>query len=348
MKNFKSTFIGFLLFFFVTLINISLGVVIYSFIEELEKWLIALIILIIMILFAIIYTVMDHFRRKSMIEKPLNDILKATEQMTKGNFNIYLSPNHSYQDYDEFDKIKADLLKMANALSKSEMLKNDFISNVSHEIKTPLAVIQNYAKALNSQSLDKETQKKYLDNLQKACSKLSILVTNILKLNKLENQNLVPEFTRFNLSDLLISQILQFEDLIEKKNISLECEIEEKLFIISESSYLEIIFNNLISNAIKFTNNDGKIFISLKKLNENYFITFKDNGCGMTKETGNHIFDKFYQGDTSHSKEGNGLGLTLVKKVIDVLGGSISVESEINVGTTFIITIKSKEISEVN
>ena len=100
------------------------------------------------------------------------------------------------------------------------------------------------------------------------------------------------------------------------------------------------MFNNLISNAIKFTDNSGKIGISLKKINNNYIIKFKDNGCGMDEETGTHIFDKFYQGDTSHSKEGNGLGLALVKKVIDILGGSINVESEVGVGTTFTVTIK--------
>ena len=115
---------------------------------------------------------------------------------------------------------------------------------------------------------------------------------------------------------------------------------EEDLYINSEESYLELIWNNLISNAIKFTENNGKINISLKKINEDYIVKVKDSGCGMDKNTGEHIFDKFYQGDTSHSKEGNGLGLALVKKVIDVLGGTISVESEVNVGTTFVVTIK--------
>jgi len=103
---------------------------------------------------------------------------------------------------------------------------------------------------------------------------------------------------------------------------------------------LELIWNNLISNAIKFTNEKGKIHISLKKENENFVVKVSDNGCGMDQETGKHIFDKFYQGDSSHSKEGNGLGLALVKKVIDVLGGTIKVESEVGVGTTFIVSIK--------
>ena len=148
------------------------------------------------------------------------------------------------------------------------------------------------------------------------------------------------DLKKFNLSESIINQIVQFEELIEQKEIELICDIEEDLYIISEESYLEIIWNNLISNAIKFTEPKGTIKISLKKVENKYQIIISDTGIGMDKETGAHIFDKFYQGDTSRSKEGNGLGLALVKRVIDLLGGSISVESEINKGTTFIVIVK--------
>lgn len=274
------------------------------------------------------------------ITKLSNEILEVTKLMTRGNFKVSLKTKHTYNDYDAYDMIKEDLNKMAKELSKSEMLKNDFIANVSHEIKTPLAVINSYAKVLSDSSISEDERKKYLHNLQLSCNKLNTLVTNILKLNKLENQKLLPEFTSFNLSELLSDQILQFEELLEKKNIELICDIEEDLMINSEKNYLEIVFNNLMSNAIKFSHNSGIINISLKKQDDKYTIIFKDNGCGMDSETGKHIFDKFYQADTSHSKEGNGLGLALVKKVIDIIGGKISVESEIGVGTTFTIVIK--------
>ena len=274
------------------------------------------------------------------ITKLSNEILEVTKLMTRGNFKVSLKTKHTYNDYDAYDMIKEDLNKMAKELSKSEMLKNDFIANVSHEIKTPLAVINSYAKVLSDSSISEDERKKYLHNLQLSCNKLNTLVTNILKLNKLENQKLLPEFTSFNLSELLSDQILQFEELLEKKNIELVCDIEDDLVINSEKNYLEIVFNNLMSNAIKFSHNSGIINISLKKQDDKYTIIFKDNGCGMDSETGKHIFDKFYQADTSHSKEGNGLGLALVKKVIDIIGGKISVESEIGVGTTFTIVIK--------
>ena len=163
---------------------------------------------------------------------------------------------------------------------------------------------------------------------------------DLMKLNKLENQRLKIDLKQFNLSESITNQILNYETLIENKNIELECNIEEDINIISEETYLEIIWSNLISNAIKFTDNNGKIFISLIKLNNEIIFKIKDTGCGIDSETGKNIFEKFYQGDTSHSKEGNGLGLALVKKVIDILGGQIKVESEKGIGTTFTVKLK--------
>lgn len=340
MRNSKFTFVGFLFFFLTLAFNISLGIVIYSKIENQENWVIAIFVLLFIVFTSLVCTVIDVIRRKLMIDKPLKEILKATDSLARGNFKIVLIPSHSYKNYDEFDYIKEDLNKMAKELSKSEILKNDFIANVSHEIKTPLMVIQSYAKALNNKKIDEETKNKYLESLQESCNKLANLVTNILKLNKLENKKLYPEITRFNLSELMANQVLQFEKIIESKAINLTCDIEEDLYIKSEESYLEIIINNLMSNAIKFTPNEGDIKVSLIKIDNEYIIKVKDTGCGLTVEEGKHIFDKFYQADTSHTKEGNGLGLSLVKKVIDILGGTISVESEKDVGSTFVVVVK--------
>lgn len=342
MTKFLYKMFGFLGFLIASCICSFLVVIAYSQISEKNVLFISFILIIVNIFSAFILAVLDYFRRKIMIDKPLNEILAATERITKGDFNVKLVSSHPYKYIDEFDLIKENINRMVNELSKNEVLKNDFISNVSHEIKTPLSVIQSYSNALKDETLPKDKREKYLDNLQENCKKLTNLVTNILRLNKLENQRLLPEFERFNLSELLITQIVQFEELIDKKDIELVCNIEEDLFIENEKSYLELVFNNLISNAIKFTNDKGKIEISLKRKEKEYIIEFKDSGCGMDSETGRHIFDKFYQGDTSHSKEGNGLGLALVKRVIDIIGGSISVESEIGVGTTFTIAIKGE------
>lgn len=338
MRSFRYTFFGFLLFFVTVAFNMTLGIIVYESIEQ-TNFSTALVISLVTFISALFCTIIDYFRRKIMIGRPLKEILNATELMARGNFKVRLIPHNSYKNYDEFDYIKEDLNNLAKELSKSEVLKTDFIANLSHEIKTPLSIIQNYAKALENKDLDLATKEKYLNNLQEGCKRLTNLVTNILKLNKLENQKLTPEISNFNLSESLIKELLQYEDIIDNKNLNLECDIEEDLYINSEESYLKIIWNNLISNAIKFTDNGGIIKISLKKINSEYEFKISDSGCGMDKETGIHIFDKFYQGDTSHSKEGNGLGLTLVKKVIDVLGGSINVESEKGKGTTFTVTI---------
>lgn len=339
MKKFYYTFFGFIGFLIVTTFNILVGILVYSLIKEKNDLTVGLLIFGVIVLSTILCVIIDYIRRKIMIDRPLKEILLATKQITKGNFKVRLVPNHSYQYYDEYDFIKEALNNMAKELSKNEVLKNDFIASVSHEIKTPLAAIKNYVKMLDSDGLDEATRKKYLNALQESCNKLNQLVTNILKLNKLENQNLHLDVTRFNLSEVLTEQIISYVDLIEQKNLKLICDIEEDLFIYSEESYLELIFNNLMSNAIKFTDK-GEIYVSLKKEEECYIITFKDTGCGMNEEVGMRIFDKFYQGDTSHLKEGNGLGLSLVKKVIDLLGGTIMVESEAGIGSTFTLTIK--------
>lgn len=340
MKKLTKGIVGYLFFFGLLTLNSSLAVVFYSTIENKSKGTIAILILIFIIISSLVCTLIDVIRRKIQIEKPAKDILQATKQMAKGDFNVLLLPDHKFNNYTRYDLIKEDLNFLAKELSKNEILKNDFISNVSHEIKTPLAVIQNYAKALTNKNLDEETKEKYLNSLQNACKKLSDLITNILKLNKLENQRLKNDLKKFNLSESITNQILNYETLIENKNIQLECNIEEDINIISEETYLEIIWSNLISNAIKFTDNNGKIFISLIKLNNEIIFKIKDTGCGIDSETGKNIFEKFYQGDTSHSKEGNGLGLALVKKVIDILGGQIKVESEKGIGTTFTVKLK--------
>jgi len=231
---------------------------------------------------------------------------------------------------------------MTQELSKNEMLKNNFISNVSHEIKTPLSVIQNYANALQKDNISSDLKREYLNGLIIQTKKLSDLVSNILKLNKLENQQILPEIEEFDLSELLRISTLNFEQLFEDKHISLSCNIED-VKIKSSSNLLEIVFNNLISNAIKFTDDGGKVEISLKDSEGYAIITVKDSGIGISKEVGEHIFEKFYQGDSSRSYQGNGLGLALVKKVIDILGGEISVESKLGVGSAFTVKLKKEK-----
>lgn len=337
----KNVLSGYFAFFTVIVLTITAAILIYDAVRVAyneQKEAIAVIMLVVCFALSLFCTTIDLLRRKFTVDKSVEQILDATEKITAGNFKVRLTPVHSYNKYDDLDYIMENLNQMAEELSKNEVLKTDFISNVSHEIKTPLAIIQNYAMALQNEKLDKKEREKYTKTLVEASARLTDLVMNILKLNKLENQKITPETKIVKLDETLAQTIFSFEELIEKKNIELDCDIDE-INVRTSPSHLEIVWNNILSNAIKFTPSGGKISISLKRRNDKAVVKISDTGCGMDKETGKHIFDKFYQGDTSHAKEGNGLGLALVKKAIDVIGGEIAVESEPGKGTTFTITI---------
>lgn len=293
-------------------------------------------------LLSFICTAADVIRRRIMVDRPVRRILDATERIAKGDFSVQLHVMHSYERYDDYDLIMENLNIMTAELGKSEILKTDFISNVSHEIKTPLAIIQSYLSLLEREELDGDTRRRYTETVREAARRLTDLVTNILRLNKLENNRIAPERCAIRLHDMLAEAILQYEELIEKKGLEITCELEE-MTLCSCPGYLDIVWSNLLSNAIKFTENGGRIGVFLTKSGENAVVRITDTGCGISPETGARIFDKFYQGDTSHAGEGNGLGLALVKKVIDVLGGEISVTSEVGCGSTFTIVLKDLE-----
>ncbi len=302
------------------------------------------IIITVCVIFALALAcaIIDIFRRRYTVERPVEKILRATEVIAKGDFSVRLTPKHGYKRFDQYDLIMEDINDMAIQLSKAETMKADFVSNVSHELKTPLAILQNYSHALKNKDLDENTREKYLDVIESASKRMSSLVTNILNLNKLENQQLQPEYELINLNEMLETTLLSFEELLDKKGIELECDFDD-VRISSSRGYLELIFNNLISNAIKFSNEGGKIVLSLKQDENSAIVSVRDFGLGMSKETGAHIFDKFYQGDTSHAQEGNGLGLAIVKRVIDLLGGEISVESELGEGSVFTVKLRKTE-----
>ena len=340
-KKSKFTLFDAASFFFIIAFSMQMAILTYEYICQRtdDKVLIAILILILITIIASFCTLCDFIRRKIMVDVPVSKILDATEKIAAGNFDTRIDIENHFNNYNEFDAISENLNILAAELGKSEMLKNDFISNVSHEMKTPLAIIGNYADALADTNLDPETREKYAETLSSASKRLSGLVTDILKLNKLQNQEIKPEITRFNLSDTLAECILGFEDRIESKSIDLDCELND-VFISSSESLLEIVFTNLISNAVKFTEDGGSILVSLYESEGYATVTVTDTGCGMSSEVGMRIFEKFYQGDTSHSHEGNGLGLPLVKKVIDILGGEISVTSEVGKGSTFTVRLK--------
>ena len=340
-KN-KAWFTGAVLFFVLIAFVIQVAVLVYDYIIQRtqDKGLIALLILIVVFILSALCTVIDIIRRRFMVEKPVEKILNATECIAQGDFSVRLEISHPYGKYDQYDLIMENLNIMSAALEKSEMLKTDFISNVSHELKTPLTVIKSYATLLQREDLDKEAKEKYLSAVLQATRRLNDLITNILRLNKLEHQQLKAETESFDLTEALSEIVLGFEDSIEKKNLQLVCNFEENVRVYSSKSYLDIVWSNLLSNAVKFTEEGGMVEVKLYKEGDKAVVCVSDTGCGISADAGARIFEKFYQGDTSHAGEGNGLGLALVKKVIDVLGGEISVVSEEGKGSTFTVKLR--------
>lgn len=341
-KNALSTFFGALILFATIAVAVTVGIYAYLYVSSKteDNLVIAVTVLLVIAFLALICTLIDVIRRKVMVETPTQKILEATQKIASGDFSIKLTPRHNYSNYDQFDAIMENLNLMAAELKKSEVLKTDFISNVSHEIKTPLSVIQNYVLLLEDNNLSKKDKKEYLTAVYAATKRLTNLVSDVLKLNKLENQKIIAEKERFNLLQSLEECILQFENLIEVKNLQIELDLDD-VFVYAPRGHLEIVWNNLLSNAVKFTPDGGKIKVALSVSEKNAVVTVSDTGCGIPKEVGMHVFDKFYQGDTSRSSEGNGLGLALVKRVIDVLGGEISVQSQLGKGTAFTVVLKN-------
>ncbi len=304
-----------------------------------DRAVLSVVMLITIAFLALVCTVIDAVRRKITVDRPVERILEATQRIAAGDFSVRLQISHSYRRYDEYDLIAENINRMAGELSRTEVVHNDFISNVSHELKTPISILRSYAMAMRNENLDPAVRSRYAQVLVSASDRLSALVTNILKLNKLENQELSPQYETIRLDEMLAQSLLQFEEKIDEKGLELDCDLKE-VYVKSDPNFLEIVWNNLISNAVKFTETGGKIKVTLGAENGQAVVKISDTGCGISRETGMHIFDKFYQGETSHAQEGNGLGLALVKKVIDILGGEISVESEVGKGSTFIVKLQ--------
>ena len=289
------------------------------------------------IFITLIFVIVDIIRRKITVDRPVKKIKKALEKVTNGDYSVRLDTSEVQMNFSE---IMESINHMPEELSGVETLRTDFIANVSHELKTPLSVIQNYGTLLQSPELCEEKRLEYAKAITNSSRKLADLITNILKLNRLENQKIYPDKNRYNLSEQLCECLLQFENVWEKSQIQIDTDLDEDVMVNADMELLNIVWNNLFSNAFKFTEYGGNVFVSLKRNGQFAIIKVSDTGCGMPPEVGKHIFDKFYQGDTSHATEGNGLGLALVKRIIDIIGGEISVSSQIGVGTTFTVKLK--------
>lgn len=288
-------------------------------------------------------TLFTRRKIRSTYEAPLHKMAEATRKVSEGDFSVYVPTVHTADKLDYLDVMIMDFNKMVEELGSIETLKTDFVSNVSHEMKTPIAIIKNYAQLLRTGKASAEQREEYAKGIEDAASRLSSLISNILKLNKLEHQRIMPEVEVYDVCRQLCESAFLFEDAMEEKGIELEADIEDAAMIKADRDLMELVWNNLLSNAVKFTEQGGSITIRQTSDEACIRVSVSDTGCGISKESMNHIFDKFYQGDTSHSTEGNGLGLALVKRVLELMDGEIQITSEEGKGSTFLVTLPAAE-----
>ena len=291
------------------------------------------------VIITVLFKTADFIRRKIMVDRPVKMITDTAEKIMNGDFSARVGHIHG-SGTEGFNQIGESINSMAEELSSIETLRTDFIANVSHEMKTPLAVMHNYGTLLQAPDLPEEKRIEYAKAITDASRRLADMMTNILKLNRLENQQIYPNPTVFDLGEQLCDSLLQYESTWERKNIEIETDIAESVIVSVDAELLSLVWNNLFSNAFKFTDDGGKVVLTLSADEKYATVKISDTGCGMNAEVGAHIFEKFYQGDTSHATQGNGLGLALVKRVIDIMQGEIGVESAVGVGTTFTVRIR--------
>ncbi len=295
---------------------------------------------------SLLCTVVDGIWRKWMVNRPVKKIIKAAQQMMEGDFSVRIQPFSGGNRANGFGVIADYMNQMAQELSGIETLRTDFIANVSHELKTPLAVIQNYGTMLQQPGLSEEQRLEYAKAITRTSHGLASLITNILKLNKLENQQIYPKASTYDLGEQLCQCLLSFEKVWEEKDLNLDTDLEDEVLVDTDEELLSLVWNNLFSNAMKFTPPGGTVSLSLKSQGEYAVVQVSDTGCGISPQVGKHIFEKFYQGDPSHAAQGNGLGLALVKRVIDIVGADISVNSEVGKGSTFTVKLRRRQNEE--
>lgn len=278
--------------------------------------------------------------------RPIHQLALAMDQVAEGNFQVQLPESGMGMEVREMNQ---NFNRMVKELNSIEMLQSDFIQNVSHEIKTPLAAIEGYASLLSA-GLPPEEQQEYARRILESARRLSSLTGSILKLSKLENQQIISEKSWFSLDEQIRQVILTMEPLWSEKNLDLKLDLDPVFYLGNEELMIQV-WANLFSNAVKFTPKGGTVSVRLKRTgeetdsekNDGVLAEFRDTGIGMSREVQAHIFDKFYQADRSRNGDGNGLGLALVKQIIELCGGRITVESKPDYGSAFILWLPEKE-----
>ncbi|SCP94837.1 HAMP domain-containing sensor histidine kinase [Anaerobium acetethylicum] len=287
------------------------------------------------LLFMINIELLCPFLLVRQLVKPLQILNRASEKVTMGDFDVSLDYKGKIT---ELETVFHNFKTMTEELSSIETLRSDFVSNVSHEFKTPLTAIEGYATLMQNPDISESEKEEYIDRILYNTKRLSSLVGNILMLSKLNNQTIQPEIRTYRLDEQILQILLQQEAVWCAKGIEFDLDMKEITYTGAEQ-LLYHVWSNLISNAVKFSHQNGIIRISLYKKGPRIVFEIADQGIGISEQNLRHVFEKFYQADTSHKKEGNGLGLAQVKKIIELTGNQITAASENGKGSIFTVQL---------
>ena len=283
-------------------------------------------IILFMAIFSLIIGSATAFLAAKFPLKPINRIISRMNRLASGDFSTRLEYGKPISDHPAFRAMSDSFNKMAAELQNTEMLRSDFINNFSHEFKTPIVSIAGFAKLLRRGNLTEEQREEYLTIIEEESMRLSYMATNVLNMTKVENQTILTDVKEYNLSEQIRACLLLLEPKWSKKNLDLNVEFGEYPICANEE-LLKQVWINLIDNAVKFTPNGGTVDIRMTEAKENLYITIANTGSEIPPEKLGKIWGKFYQADESHSSEGNGIGLAIVKKVTELHGGEVTVKS---------------------
>lgn len=296
-----------------------------------------MIVILVYLLSFLVSTVLSFYVTRSILI-PIEQLSEASKKVAQGDFSVQIP---TVSDTEELNVTFTNFNNMVKEPGSIETLRNDFIANVSHEFKTPLSAIEGYAMLLQEENITPKERKECAEKILQSANRLNDLTGNILLLSKLENQSYPQEKKWFRLDEQIREAILTYEPAWSSKNIEFDCEMPDMMYYGNER-ILTHVWNNLIGNAIKFVEQDtGKIKVSIAHGDADSMlnVTVTDNGVGMDQDTMQHIFEKFYQGDTSWREQGNGLGLALCRQIVERCGGGILVRSTPGVGSSFTVSL---------
>lgn len=338
-------FLSFVLFFMIVEASVNLKLVEFTITRKEEVKEILRVIrmnsFITMLLTILMSGVLTSLSLRKILN-PIKQLNEATQKIASGDFEVELISERE----DEIGELTNNFNLMVKELKMNENFQREFINNVSHEIKTPFSSIEGFAKLLKDKDLTEQEREEYTNIIIEESERVTNISTKMLKLSKLQNQNFISNKTEFNISEQIRKCIAVLEPKWREKNIEFHVSLKEEIFLGDEDLIYQV-WMNIIENAIKFSKENAAIDIKVSEKEENILVKIKDYGIGMTEEEKEKIFDRFYQIDKSHSQNGAGLGLSIVKRILELSEGKIYVESEKGKGSIFFVELP-KEKEEIN